>query len=101
MLLCRQVANALVRSLPRGGTIDVKARTLVIAGTASGGGKFPDSIEDTRFVVGELKSTNGENRGVEVREGSHPWVLQVPELCAKIVNAWIEGRELPSECIPL
>lgn len=101
MVLCRQVATALVQSLPRGKSIDVNARTLVIAGTASGGGKFPDSIDDARFVLGELKSGNGESGGVEVKQGSHPWVLQVPELCAKIVNAWIEGRELPSECMPL
>jgi pimeloyl-ACP methyl ester carboxylesterase len=101
MALCRQVVNALVGSLSRGEPIHLKARTLVIAGTASGGGKFPDSIGDARFVVGQLGKGNAESRGIEVKEGSHPWVLQVPELCAKIVNAWIERRELPLECIPL
>jgi hypothetical protein len=32
-----------------------------------------------------------------VREAVHAWNLQMPEVFAEGVRAWVEGRELPGE----
>jgi pimeloyl-ACP methyl ester carboxylesterase len=101
MLLCGQICNSMMMSLEKDSPIDVNVRTLIIAGTASGNGKFPDPLDDARFVIQELRKSNPESIAVQVKRGSHPWPLQVPDLCAAIVIAWIEGTELPDDAVPI
>lgn len=40
---------------------------------------------------------NRASRAVVLRKARHPWVLQYPELFARGVRAWVEGKELPEE----
>lgn len=101
MLLCRQICSSMRMSLEKDSPIIVNVRTLIIAGTASGNGKFPDPLNDARFVIQELRKSNPESIAVQVKRGSHPWPLQVPDLCAAIIIAWIEGIELPDDAVPI
>ncbi|KAJ4267204.1 hypothetical protein NW762_003305 [Fusarium torreyae] len=74
---------------------DSGVRTCVISG-----GKMDqtDSIQEMGVVLRE----GGENKGVKneavvVRNAYHPWHLQLPELFAAGVDAWVRGQELPRE----
>jgi pimeloyl-ACP methyl ester carboxylesterase len=73
-----------------------EARTLVVA--ACKGGvvvRTDDSVKDAR-ALGELaRRGNGESRVVRNGEMRHAWSRQDPELFARTVVDWIEGRALP------
>lgn len=60
------------------------------------GGKR-DSVEDTRAAGRVLSSKNTECRAFVVRDAVHLWDLQLPELFARGVRAWVEGSEMPQE----
>ena len=60
-----------------------------------------DDVDATK-KVGEVWRESGVterlgSRAVVVREAVHAWDLQMPELFAEGVRAWIEGREMPGE----
>ncbi|EFX01033.1 alpha beta hydrolase fold protein [Grosmannia clavigera kw1407] len=69
-------------------------RTLVIAG-----GKMDqvDAIAGMGLVLKESAKTGVENKAVVVREGYHPWHIQLPVLFAAGVQAWVSGSELPKD----
>jgi pimeloyl-ACP methyl ester carboxylesterase len=92
MQLCRDITGTLARDQD---VRPVEARTLIVAATKKGWMKFPDPIDDARFVVTRMKQGNKESRGIQVKRGSHPWNVQLPSLFAGAVKAWIEGRNLP------
>lgn len=60
------------------------------------GGKR-DSVEETREAGKVLANTNPECKALVVRDAVHLWDLQLPELFAQGVRAWVEGREMPKE----
>ena len=64
------------------------------------GGK-KDNVEDTREAGKVLREGDPECRAFVVRDAIHWWSLQKPELFAKGVRAWIEGKEMPIEFEPL
>lgn len=64
------------------------------------GGK-QDSVEDTLEAGKVLRKSNPESRAFVVRNAIHWWSLQMPELFAQGVRAWIEGKELPKDFEPL
>ncbi|KAI0124149.1 Alpha/Beta hydrolase protein [Xylariales sp. AK1849] len=68
-------------------------RTVVIAG-----GKM-DQVEGVRRMGVVLKEGDGKgkNRAVVVRAAVHLWSLQLPELFARGLKAWIEKETLPVE----
>ena len=92
MQLCSHITETLTHDQD---VLPVKARTLIVAATKSGWMKFPDPIDDARFVVTRMKQGNKESRGMQVKRGSHPWNVQLPSLFADAVKAWIEGTNLP------
>lgn len=72
-----------------------EVRTLNVAG-----GK-QDDVQATK-KVGQVWKESGVaeatgSRAVVVRDALHAWDLQMPELFAEGVKAWIEGRELPEK----
>ncbi|KAF5608573.1 AB hydrolase superfamily yvaM [Fusarium subglutinans] len=80
---------------------DVKAvaysgvRTCVIAG-----GKMDqiDPVRDMGVVLREGGQKKGvKNEAVVVRDAYHPWHLQLPELFAAGIAAWVQEKELPKE----
>jgi pimeloyl-ACP methyl ester carboxylesterase len=56
-----------------------------------------DSVEETREAGKVLSGKNPECKGFVVREAVHLWDLQLPELFAQGVRAWVEGSEMPKE----
>lgn len=60
------------------------------------GGK-KDSVEQTRETGKVLANTNPECKAFVVRDAVHLWDLQLPELFAQGVRAWVEGSEMPKE----
>jgi hypothetical protein len=56
-----------------------------------------DSVEDTRKAGLVLKSKNLECKAFVVREAVHLWDLQLPELFAQGVRAWVTGAEMPRD----
>ncbi|KND92649.1 Lipase 3 [Tolypocladium ophioglossoides CBS 100239] len=70
---------------------DVKVRTLAVAG-----GKG-DDVEATRRQGALLEQGCEESKAVVVQQAVHPWDLQLPEVFAGGITAWIEGRALPEE----
>jgi pimeloyl-ACP methyl ester carboxylesterase len=64
------------------------------------GGK-QDSVEDTMEAGKMLRERNPECRAFVVRDAIHWWSLQKPELFARGVRAWIEGKEMPRDFEPL
>ena len=68
---------------------EVRARTLTVAG-----GKEDDVPATKR--MGELLPVEGSKAYV-VKEAIHGWDLVFPELFARGILAWIEGRPLPDE----
>ncbi|RBR05272.1 uncharacterized protein FIESC28_11403 [Fusarium coffeatum] len=70
-------------------------RTCVVAG-----GKMDqvDAIRDMGKVLRDGGQEKGVmNEAVVVRDAYHPWHLQLPELFADGVGAWVNNRELPKE----
>ncbi|KAI1075977.1 alpha/beta-hydrolase [Whalleya microplaca] len=64
-----------------------------------------DNVKET-LECGRLLKESGEGPGKEsrafiVKEAIHSWNLQLPELFARGVRAWIEGFPLPLEFEPL
>jgi pimeloyl-ACP methyl ester carboxylesterase len=92
MQLCCHITETLARDQD---VLPVKARTLIVAATKNGWMKFPDPVDDARFVVTRMKQGNEESRGMQVKRGSHPWNVQLPSLFADAVKAWIEGTNFP------
>ena len=64
------------------------------------GGKG-DNVENTVEAGKVLRSKNPECNAFVVREAIHWWSLQLPEVFARGVRAWIEGSEMPKEYEPL
>lgn len=60
------------------------------------GGKR-DSVKDTMEAGRVLRSKNLECKAFVVRDAVHLWDLQLPELFAQGVRAWVDGREMPEE----
>ncbi|KAJ6440756.1 alpha/beta hydrolase fold-1 [Purpureocillium lavendulum] len=74
---------------------DVAVRTLAVVG-----GKM-DDVEATRRQGAALHAGCAESRAVIVKEATHAWSLQFPELFGKGICAWIEGAPLPDEYVDL
>ncbi|RGP70059.1 ab hydrolase superfamily yvam [Fusarium sporotrichioides] len=74
---------------------DSGVRTCVVAG-----GKM-DQVEPVKEMGVVLRKGGHEksvkNEAVVVRDAYHPWHLQLPELFASGVAAWVENQELPKE----
>lgn len=64
------------------------------------GGK-QDSVEDTLEAGKVLSKRNPESRAFVVRSAIHWWSLQMPELFAQGVRAWVEGKDMPKDFEPL
>ena len=64
------------------------------------GGKG-DNVEDTTQAGKLLREGNPECNAFVVKEAIHWWSLQLPEVFAGGVRAWIEGTEMPKEYAPL
>lgn len=60
------------------------------------GGKR-DSVEQTREVGKMLRSKALGCQAFVVRDAVHLWDLQLPELFAEGVRAWVDGSEMPKE----
>lgn len=64
------------------------------------GGK-QDNVEDTVEAGKMLRSKNPECNAFVVREAIHWWSLQLPQVFAQGVRAWVEGSEMPKVYEPL
>ncbi|KAF2016241.1 alpha/beta-hydrolase [Aaosphaeria arxii CBS 175.79] len=78
----------------------LKVRTLSIAG-AKGDDvpmieKTADALRSRRTIQDEAWPDDGSG-AVVLREAVHAWDLQLPELFAQGVSAWVKGESLPSE----
>ncbi|KAI7765087.1 hypothetical protein LZL87_005800 [Fusarium oxysporum] len=74
---------------------DSGVRTCVIAG-----GKMDqiDPVRDIGVILREGGQTKGvKNEAVVVRDAYHPWHLQLPELFAAGIAAWVQQKELPNK----
>lgn len=69
----------------------VAVRTLVVAG-----GRM-DDVGATQLQGAALQAGCPESKAVVVKEAFHPWNLQLPELFAQGILAWVAQRELPNE----
>ena len=67
-------------------------RTLTVAG------ELQDGVEGAR-EMGRLLRDNGspESKAVLAKRALHAWDMQLPELFAQSVRAWIEGKALPEQ----
>ncbi|CEI63163.1 hypothetical protein FVEN_g294 [Fusarium venenatum] len=74
---------------------DAGVRTCVVAG-----GKM-DQVEAIKEMGVVLRKGGDEkgvmNEAIVVRDAYHPWHLQLPELFASGVAAWVGNKELPKE----
>jgi pimeloyl-ACP methyl ester carboxylesterase len=78
----------------------LKVRTLSIAG-AKGDDvsmieKTADALKSRRTVTGEVWPEDGSG-AIVLREATHGWDMQFPELFARGVSAWVNEEELPTE----
>ncbi|KAF5660055.1 AB hydrolase superfamily yvaM [Fusarium heterosporum] len=74
---------------------DSGVRTCVISG-----GKMDqtDAVQEMGVMLQEGGQKKGvDNKAFVVRNAYHPWHLQLPELFASGVDAWVRGQELPVE----
>ncbi|CAJ0550777.1 Ff.00g107070.m01.CDS01 [Fusarium sp. VM40] len=72
---------------------DSGVRTCVVSG-----GKMDqtDAVQEMGTILREGGRIKGvSNMAFVVREAYHPWHLQLPELFAAGVAAWVQGQELP------
>ena len=65
------------------------SRVAIIAG-----GK-QDNVEDTLKAGNVLRKTNPQCNAFVVRDAIHWWSLQLPEIFAHGVKAWVEDKEMP------
>jgi hypothetical protein len=56
-----------------------------------------DSVKDTREAGRVLSSKNVACKAFVVRDAVHLWDVQLPELFAQGVRAWMNGIEMPKE----
>lgn len=56
-----------------------------------------DSVEDAREAGRVLGGKNSACNAFVVRDAVHLWDLQLPELFAQGVRAWVDGNEMPKE----
>lgn len=56
-----------------------------------------DSVDDTRAAGRVLRSKNTQCKAFVVRNAVHLWDLQLPELFAQGVRAWVDGSGMPKE----
>jgi pimeloyl-ACP methyl ester carboxylesterase len=56
-----------------------------------------DSVEETREAGRVLSSKNPACKAFVVRDAVHLWDVQLPELFAEGVRAWVNGAEMPKE----
>lgn len=56
-----------------------------------------DDVGQTGEAGKVLARTNEDCKGFVVRDAVHLWDLQLPELFAQGVRAWVEGSEMPKE----
>lgn len=73
----------------------IYVRTLLVVG---GKEPYPD---EAGHKAGFLKVHNQESKAVKVEGMYHAWNLQGPELFAKGIAAWAQGKDLPEEYIVL
>jgi len=93
--ICREVIAVLCATdeVPALGT-----RCLVVAATKRGLVPSDDNVEEAKKVGMAVRGGGDkECRVMQMREMRHPWDMQAPELFARCVVAWVEGRELPEE----
>lgn len=64
------------------------------------GGK-QDSVKDTLKAGNVLRERNPQSNAFVVRDAIHWWSLQLPEIFAHGVKAWIEGKDMPKAFEPL
>ncbi|KAL8949674.1 MAG: hypothetical protein Q9222_004235 [Ikaeria aurantiellina] len=83
--------------------LPVRARTLVIG--AGGSGKWYNrDFDDSDHAKTIAKRLGAEGAAVQpwvVHGVGHAWSLHKPELFAKAVEAWVEGKPLPEAFKPL
>ncbi|KAK1829710.1 Dihydrolipoyllysine-residue acetyltransferase component of acetoin cleaving system [Podospora conica] len=92
----REVYTSILGGL---GWDEVRATTGVRVLNVAGGRQ--DDVQATR-KIGECWREEGVtermgSRAVVVRGAVHAWNLQMPELFAEGITAWVEGKELPAE----
>lgn len=96
----RVLMNDVCLSLAERGWDDVRAmrgvRTLAIAGAKK------DPVDDVK-KFGIVWKENGQsmNRAVMVEDAVHVWNMQLPELFAQAIIAWVEEKPLPKELVEL
>lgn len=56
-----------------------------------------DDVEETREAGKVLVNSNPKCKALVVRDAVHLWDLQLPELFAQGVRAWVEESEMPKE----
>jgi pimeloyl-ACP methyl ester carboxylesterase len=66
-------------------------RVAIVAGSKH------DSVEETRKAGRVIGTKNAECKAFVVRDAVHLWDLQLPELFAQGVRAWVEGNDMPKE----
>lgn len=59
--------------------------------------KTADVLRSRRTDQGELRGDDGGSGAFVVREATHGWDLQFPNLFARGVSAWVNGEALPTE----
>jgi pimeloyl-ACP methyl ester carboxylesterase len=95
-----EVTRDMVSSIVESGWEDVRGvkgvRTLAVAGANPA---KSDDVEGAR-KMGTIWKENGQdmNKVVVIDEAVHAWDLQLPELFAKVIAAWVENKPLPEEC---
>jgi pimeloyl-ACP methyl ester carboxylesterase len=78
----------------------LQVRTISIAGAK---GDDVPTIERTADALRSRRTTQGEawpedgSGAVVLREATHGWDMQFPELFAQGVSAWVNGERLPKE----
>jgi len=92
MPLCRSIIETLAKRTEPG---PWSARTLIVAATKSGIIPSLDSPEVAKKLAGIGRLGNEETLAVEHKGMRHPWCRQDPSLFARLVEAWIQGKELP------
>jgi pimeloyl-ACP methyl ester carboxylesterase len=92
-----ELTRDVLTSMAAAGWDDVRGingvRTLAVAG-----GKR-DPVELVK-KMGTTWKENGQSecRAVVIEDAVHPWDLQLPELFARAITAWVEQKPLPEEC---
>lgn len=81
-------------------TLDDFAEIQAVRIAIIAGGK-QDNVEDTAEAGKVLRSKNPVCNAFVVREALHWWSLQLPEVFAQGVRAWVEGSEMPKVYEPL